>query len=75
MDCLISCAYVLAYVSCMCFRYMDICIGRITDVGRTSRPGSTTTRSKEGVVWMCDQVQVTTMTVSRPGDIIGAERG
>ena len=49
MDCLISGAYVSAYVSCMCFtyiqifqsicvcmcfRYMHICIGRITDADR-----------------------------------------
>ena len=39
------------------------------------KPGSTTTRSEGDVVWMCHQVQVTTMTVSRPGDIIGAEEG
>ena len=36
---------------------------------------SITTRSEGGVVWMCDQVQVTTMTVSRPSDIIRAEGG
>ncbi len=39
------------------------------------QPGSTTTKSEGCVVWMCDQVQVTTMTLSRPGDIIGAEGG
>ena len=39
------------------------------------QPGSTTTRTEGDVVRMCDQVQVTTMRFSRPGDIIGAEGG
>ncbi len=37
------------------------------------QPGSTNTRTEGDVVRMCDQVQETTMTVSRLGDIIGAE--
>jgi len=39
------------------------------------QPGSTITRTEGDVVRMCDQVQVTTMRFSRPGDIIGAEGG
>ncbi len=39
------------------------------------QPGSTTTRTEGDVVRMCDQVQVTAMRFSRPGDIIGAEGG
>ena len=39
------------------------------------QPGATPTRTEGDVVRMCDQVQVTTMRFSRPGDIIGAEGG
>ena len=39
------------------------------------QPESTTTRTEGDVVRMCDQVQVTTMRFSRPGDIISAEGG
>ena len=39
------------------------------------QPGATPTRNEGDVVQMCDQMQVTTMRFSQPGDIISAEGG